>query len=114
MLARLMDDEDLAAAVMAGFLSEMPSEIESLRRYIEAGDAVAARRQAHSIKGASANVGGEALRRVAYEAEEAGQAGDLAAIMARIPELESQFALLKEAMTSTAIDGRGAQPGAMS
>ncbi len=113
MMARLMDDEDLAGAVVRGFLEEMPNEIETLKRCLIAGDAAGARRQAHSIKGASANVGAEALRAVAVEAEKAGQAGDLTAIKARMPDLESQYALLREAM----IDMRGyegSQPGAMS
>jgi signal transduction histidine kinase/CheY-like chemotaxis protein/HPt (histidine-containing phosphotransfer) domain-containing protein len=98
MLARMLGDEGLAEAIMGGFLEEMPAEIETLRRHVVAGDAAAARRQAHSIKGASANVGGEALRAVAFEAEKAGQAGDLEAIMACVPELEAEFELLKEAM----------------
>jgi CheY-like chemotaxis protein/HPt (histidine-containing phosphotransfer) domain-containing protein len=112
MMARLLDDETLACAVVEGFLDEMPNEIESLRRCALAGDADGARRQAHSIKGASANVGGEALRAVAYAAEKAGQAGDLPAIMAHMPDLESQFALLKEAMAR--MNGAaGSEPSAM-
>jgi CheY-like chemotaxis protein/HPt (histidine-containing phosphotransfer) domain-containing protein len=112
MMARLLDDETLACAVVEGFLDEMPNEIESLRRCALAGDADGARRQAHSIKGASANVGGEALRAVAYAAEKAGQAGDLPAIMAHMPDLESQFALLREAMAR--MNGApGSEPGAM-
>ena len=110
MTARLMDDEDLIAAVVDGFLEEMPGEIETLKRYASEGDATAARRQAHSIKGASANVGGEAMRAIAFEAEKAGQAGDLEAIMASMPRLEIQFALLRDAMVRQI--GRGAGPGA--
>ena len=110
MTARLMDDEDLIAAVVDGFLEEMPGEIETLKRYASEGDATAARRQAHSIKGASANVGGEAMRAIALEAEKAGQAGDLEAIMASMPRLEIQFALLRDAMVRQI--GRGAGPGA--
>jgi signal transduction histidine kinase/DNA-binding response OmpR family regulator len=112
MLARLMGDENLAAAVVEGFLEEMPGEIETLRRLASEGDAVAARRQAHSIKGASANVGGERLRAVALQAEKAGQAGDLEAIMAHMPDLESQFALLEDAMRQ-ANGPHAAEPGAM-
>jgi signal transduction histidine kinase/DNA-binding response OmpR family regulator len=112
MLARMMGDETLAAAVVDGFLEGMPGEIEALRRHVAAGDAPAARRQAHSIKGASANVGGEALRAVAFAAEEAGQAGDLEAMMAHVPDLESQFALLEAAMRQA--DGHyGTEPGAV-
>ncbi len=111
MLARLMDDEDLVKAVLAGFLEAMPNEIESLRACVAKGDATGARRQAHSIKGASANVGGEALRAAALEAEKAGQDGDLQAIMATMPHLEAQFALLKDAMARASAGGQRSGQG---
>jgi two-component system sensor histidine kinase/response regulator len=62
-----------------------PKQIEALRAFLAAGRPVGALRQVHSIKGASANVGGEALRAAALETEKAGQAGDLDAIIARVP-----------------------------
>jgi PAS domain S-box-containing protein len=97
-VARLMDDEDLARTVAEGFLEDIPRQIEVLRRCLDASDADGATRQAHTIKGASANVGGEALRAVALEMEKAAQAGDLAAAMTHMPDLESRFARLKVAM----------------
>jgi HPt (histidine-containing phosphotransfer) domain-containing protein len=99
MMVRLMDDEDLARTVVGGFLEDIPKLIEALKGYLEAGDAPSAERQAHSIKGASANVGGERLRAVAFEMEKAGKTGDLESITARLPELENQFARLKESMS---------------
>ena len=50
---------------------------------------------AHSIKGASANVGGEALREVALEMETAAKAGDMELLTSRMPELVKQFELFK-------------------
>ena len=44
-------------------------------------------------------MGGEALRAVAAELEQAGKAGALAAVQARLGELEAQFARLQEAIT---------------
>jgi CheY-like chemotaxis protein/HPt (histidine-containing phosphotransfer) domain-containing protein len=98
MMARLMDDEDLARRVAGGFLEDIPKQIEVLKGCLEAGDVPTAERQAHSIKGASANVGGQALREVAFEMEKAGKTGDREAVTARLPELEAQFARLKAAM----------------
>ena len=98
MISRLMDDRDLARAVAEGFLEDIPRQIEAPRGYLEAGDARGAGSQAHKIKGASANVGGEALRAVAFEMEMAGKAEDLAAVKARMTDLEAQFDRLKEAM----------------
>jgi PAS domain S-box-containing protein len=109
MMARLMDDEDLARTVVDGFLEDAPRQIEALRSYLGAGDAPGALRQAHTIKGASATVGGEALRAVAFEMEKAAIAGDFDAVAAHLPDLESQLALLKEAMIGF-VDEKGPEP----
>jgi PAS domain S-box-containing protein len=98
MMARLMHDKELAKAVAEGFFEDIPRQIEALRRYLEDQDAPGAERQAHTIKGASATVGGEALRAVAYEMEMAGRAGDLAAVKTGLAELEAQFERLKQTM----------------
>ena len=100
MMERLMDDEDLARTVVEGYLDDMPRQIEALRGYLKAGDAANTERQAHTIKGASVAVGGEALCALAFEMEKAAKAGDLESVTARLPELDSQFALLKEALNN--------------
>jgi PAS domain S-box-containing protein len=98
-LARLMDDEALLQTVSEGFIQDIPLQIAALKRYLEDADVPSAERQAHTIKGASANVGGERLREVAFQIEQAVRTGDLRAAAASMPELESQFAALKQAMT---------------
>jgi CheY-like chemotaxis protein/HPt (histidine-containing phosphotransfer) domain-containing protein len=98
LLARLMDDEDLALTVVDGFLEDVPRQIGALRSYLDAGDVEGSIRQAHTIKGASANVGGELLRAAAFDMEKAAQTGDLSAVRARLPDLQARFARLKEAM----------------
>jgi signal transduction histidine kinase/CheY-like chemotaxis protein/HPt (histidine-containing phosphotransfer) domain-containing protein len=98
MMARLSDDEELARTLIECFLDDVPKQILALRGYLETGDAKSAERQAHTIKGASASLGGEALRAVAFEMEIAGKAGELEVITTRLPELETQFARLREAM----------------
>ncbi|MBW2455835.1 MAG: response regulator [Deltaproteobacteria bacterium] len=99
LMGRVMDDDDLAQAVIAGFLEDIPRQIDTLRSYLDLGDVPGAERQAHTIKGAAANVGGEALREVAVELEGAGKVGDLAAIKAGLPGLEAQFRRLSEVMS---------------
>jgi len=98
MMARLMDDEDLARMVVEGFLEDIPRQIATLKGYLETGDAAGAERQAHTIKGASANVGGERLMEVAFEMEKSAKAGDLNAVVEHMVELEAQFNLLNQAM----------------
>jgi PAS domain S-box-containing protein len=98
MLDRLMEDDELAATSIARFRDSMPRQIESLRSSLEAGDAAGVQLAAHSIKDAAAKVGGERLRRVAFELEQAAQAGDLGAAGGHLAELESQFDRLQEAL----------------
>jgi HPt (histidine-containing phosphotransfer) domain-containing protein len=66
-----------------------------LKEYAQCGDARACERQAHSIKGAAANVGGERLRQTAKKIEKAADAEDLATVLACMPELEDRFEELK-------------------
>jgi HPt (histidine-containing phosphotransfer) domain-containing protein len=98
-MARLMDDEDLVRIVVAGFLEDLPNLIKALKDFLEAGDIPGTGRQAHSIKGASASVGGEALRAVAFEMEKAAKDGDLESVTARLPELELQSSQLDKALS---------------
>ena len=111
MLARLMDDEELAGTVVGGFLGDAPRLVEALRSCIGAGDLAGALRQAHTLKGASAAVGGEALRAVAAAMEAAATAGDTAGLASRLPDLEAAFERLREAMAGF-VGAAGSQPGA--
>jgi CheY-like chemotaxis protein/HPt (histidine-containing phosphotransfer) domain-containing protein len=106
MLERLMGDEDLARTVSEGFLEDAPKQIAALREFVAAGDVAGAVRQVHTIKGASAAVGGEALRSVALRMETAGRASDLRALEADLPALESEFGRL-----ASAIEATGGGPG---
>jgi two-component system sensor histidine kinase/response regulator len=97
-MARLMNDEDLAKTISAGFLEDMPRQIGELRRCIERDDAKGAWGQAHKIKGAAANMGGMALSVLAFEMERAGRVGGLERIAALVPEMERQFEMLAAKM----------------
>jgi CheY-like chemotaxis protein/HPt (histidine-containing phosphotransfer) domain-containing protein len=98
MLARLMDDEGLACKIVELFLKNTPRQIETLRVFLEVGDGPGAACQAHSIKGSSANLGGEALQAVASDIEQAATVGELDSAVRRLAELEAQFDRLQVAM----------------
>ncbi len=98
MMDRLGGDKELARELIGGFLEDLPKQISALRGYLESGDVQNTVRQAHTIKGASANMGGEALSAVAFEMEMAAKNGDLESVAARQSDLEAQFIRLKEAM----------------
>ena len=99
---RMMDDKDLARAVLDGFLGELPNEISQLKNHLATGDAHLVEKQAHKIKGACATVGGEALRAVAWAMEQAVKVGDLDAVRARVSDLDTQFEALREALKDDA------------
>ncbi len=98
LLERLMGDEELARTILDGFLVDIPRQTQALRSFLEAGDAPGAERQAHTIKGASATVGGEALREAAFEMEQAARTGDLEAVWALLEKLETRFEEFKKAI----------------
>jgi PAS domain S-box-containing protein len=101
-LSRLEGDNELAQIVYAAFLEDVPRQIQSLKQLVADRDDAGSARQAHSIRGASASVGGEAVRRLAEEMEKAADAGDWRSVIARMDELEVQFSRLKNAMQTKA------------
>jgi len=93
-----MGDEALAKTVALRFLESLPFQIQSLREFLSVGDIVSACRMAHSIKGAAANIGGEALSAVALQMETAGMQNKKEEIENRFPELVHQYEILKSAI----------------
>jgi PAS domain S-box-containing protein len=98
LVARLLGDEDLAESIIAGFLKDIPQQIQVLKEHFDRSETGEAGGRAHTIKGAAANVGGMALSAAASKMEKAGNAGRMEEIAALIPELERQFDLLKASM----------------
>ena len=98
LLERVMGDERLAHVVVQGFLGDIPGQVERLKKIAAAKDAPGVQQQAHKVKGACAAVSAEAMSALAAVLEEAGQAGDLATIAARMPEVERQFAAMEQAL----------------
>ncbi|MGD9231336.1 MAG: Hpt domain-containing protein [Desulfobacterales bacterium] len=96
-----MGDEALANEILGEFLEDFPRKFTALKKALDNDDAPSVQLQAHTIKGQSANVGGEALRKTAFEIEKASETRDLETVKARITELEAQFDRLKEAVTIT-------------
>ena len=102
-LDRLEGDDELASIVFAEFLGDMPGQIQVLKQFVADRDVTGSARLAHSIRGASANVGGELLRNLATKMEKAADAGDWRSVFAGMDELERQFGLLQNAIERDAI-----------
>ena len=99
LLERLLGDEELVQTVLEGFLEDIPRQIASLQGFLETGNVAGAERQAHAIKGAAANVGGEGVRSLAFEMEMKGRSGDLEGMKARMDSFRAAFEQLRQAIT---------------
>ncbi len=95
LLDRVMGDKALARKVVNIFVEDMPVQIESLRDRLEAGDVKGVVHQAHTIKGAAANVSGERLRAAAFDIEKAATAGDLSSARESMSRIDDEFKALK-------------------
>jgi len=96
MLDRMMGDKELAGIIVKAFLSDIPGQIQTLRALLAREDAPGVRLQAHTIKGAAANIGAETLRSVASKMEKGAAEGDLDTVWGGIKELETQFERLRK------------------
>ena len=81
------------------FLRDTPRQIEELAQLIATGDWTASGHQAHKIKGAAANVGGEIMRDIALKMELAGKVGDGEAVKRLEPALRHSFAQLQQTIS---------------
>ena len=108
LLIRPTGDRELMTALVTGFLGDVPIQVAALKEYIGAAGVRSAERQAHTIKGAAANVGAEALREAAYEMEKAGKTGNLKALSTAMPQLEKELfrleACLEEEMGDSLLE----------
>ena len=95
LLRSTCDDRELAEQVVGVFLADIPLQLSALQKALDDNDGKTAERVAHSIKGASATVGGEALRLVALESELLGKNGDLVSMRLKIDAVRAQYALLE-------------------
>ncbi len=93
-LDRVSGDKELAREVLQLFLEDFPRQIEVLREALARSEAELVRRQAHTIKGASGNIGALALQGIALRFEKAadGEAEGL------VREMEEAFMELKETL----------------
>jgi HPt (histidine-containing phosphotransfer) domain-containing protein len=85
------DDPEFVAELIDDFLADAPTQLESLREAATSGDAIDARRAAHTLKGNSRTFGAGALATLCQEAEAAAGAGDLGAVLLRIDELDAEW-----------------------
>jgi CheY-like chemotaxis protein/HPt (histidine-containing phosphotransfer) domain-containing protein len=99
-LERLMGDEELAKEIIEGFIEDSMSQIATIKEAFDNRNLDGIHRQAHSLKGAAANISATALKELAYEIEIAGETGDLVKASSLIPKLDEQLEVLKKRLAT--------------
>lgn len=96
-MERLDNDDELYGELVQLFLEDSIVRIESLRNGLENKDCRVAEREAHSIKSAAANIGGERVRCVAGQIEKVlRESGDMKQGAQLFQLLECELEQLKE------------------
>ena len=96
-MERLDNDDELYGELVQLFLEDSVVRVESLRSSLESKDCRVAEREAHSIKSAAANIGGERVRQVAGQIEKVlRETGDLKQGVQFFQLLECELEQLKD------------------
>jgi PAS domain S-box-containing protein len=94
--------EDLVEQLTALFLADADMGVVAMRDALAAQDAAALVRSAHSLRGASANVGANALAGLCVTLEADSACGNLAAGRAQLAALETELGRVRSALRSRA------------
>jgi len=95
-----MDDPVLARGLVESFASSVEKCIAEVEGGLTRGDAVLVRRAAHTLVGASANVGAARLEAVAIALETAADRSDDTAVRELLPALRKHFATARRELES--------------
>lgn len=102
-LLSLDDGEGAALAeIVAEFLTMSEQGREDLLRALEEGDAGAVERSAHTMKGASANVGASALAAVCREVESHARQAELGQAQGLMAKFDAEFTRVRAALQTVA------------
>jgi len=103
LLERLDGDEEIFKEVIETFLEDAPNQIEKLKKALQEKDATRVERQAHLLKGAALNIGGNGLQTAARELEILAKEGDLTKAPSLVAMLAREFEKLKGTLTGPAV-----------
>ncbi len=100
LMERLMNDEYIINMVIDGFLEDIPQRLKALRACLTACDTKGVEHQAHTVKGAAAEIGAEEMRATAELMEKNGRDGHLDVLRGLMVDLDEQYARLREELTA--------------
>ncbi len=99
LLKRLGGDEQFCDELVKEFMEDVSVRLAQLKQALDDNDAAVVKHQAHTLKGASANIGAQALRDVAMEIETAGREGNFDLLGPIFRRLEDEFENLRTAVS---------------
>jgi HPt (histidine-containing phosphotransfer) domain-containing protein len=91
LLNRLAGKSELVPRFTSMYIDSVTTGLENLRKAILAGNADDVHRQAHTIKGASANIGAERVRGCAIRLDELARSGEISGAPELLNEIETEF-----------------------
>lgn len=101
MLERIGNDKDIAAALVEGFLTSIPAQVEHIDELIRQNDTEALAQAAHGLKGVAAAVGGERLRNTAMDLEDYSKADKANLLPETYRRLKADFLTLYKTLESS-------------
>ncbi len=90
-LSEFMGKRDLLLRTLSGFLDTAKGQMEIIRRAVAEGAADVVRREAHKIKGGSANLRAACLTGLSHDLEEAAERDDLGTAPEIVVRMENEF-----------------------
>jgi CheY-like chemotaxis protein len=99
LLDRLEGDEELFKEIVKTFLDDVPLQIEKMKQALREENLNQLEKQAHALKGAAMNIGGNALQTVAFALEVSGKNLDLNRAGPLVQNIDKEFESLKKALT---------------
>jgi two-component system, sensor histidine kinase and response regulator len=107
MMERIGNDEEIAVAVLEGFLTTIPEQVDLLEQFLKDGNINGIAHTSHSLKGVAATVGGELLRKAALAVEHAGKEGDLDLAREYFVQFKAEFDKLFEIIRASDLNQSG-------
>ncbi len=95
LLERLGGEESMVAEILKLYVEDAPLQLTRIRQGIEQENFEEVHLCAHSLKGASANVGAEAMREACLRLESAAKSGGSSELMECLVAAEERFTLLR-------------------
>ncbi len=99
LLERLEEDQELFQEIMDVFMEDVPRQIETLKTALKDKDPAMLEHQAHTLKGASGNVGAIAIHDLALQMETIGRNGDISKLDGledTIKQIDAEFEEIRE------------------